>query len=797
MTTTKFQQLDGKEVSRKYLQQLIEEAKQENNTEVVYRLSKILLDNPKYKTFTIQVKSYPTSLNAPRHKGAYKEALTSCGRLRKGWRFIKGSVVKARPQVPKPNRKGLAGTKQKEGLTSKGRLKKGYKYKAGGNIVKVTSKKKSGVISASKTPQSAKGLPIEFLAGLDYIEAEDNEINSLNAPVKPDQIYQMITDMVVDAVNKSKGDGKLGWNQDFFYGGYQMPANFISNKTYRGVNVLLLKNGNPYTVFKNPYFLTRKQINEKGGKIRLGAKGQMVVYFTRLYKFEGKEKKDELATYNKGKMIQHLKSKGLNDSHFDVLVETIPILKYYKIFNGEDIKGIDFKLDSLSELDKLRLGFLPKDDAINTDAKNQMAELIIKNFPKNTAKIKHGYKGASYNGLHDVVKMPNYEAFYKSENYYSTLFHEMIHSTGHPSRLNRPLGNPFGSVPYAKEELIAEFGAVFLSAQAGILWKTQQNHADYLKNWQMALQFMGEDKTLLMRSATEAQKAVDYLLQVDENKEPKFYREIKKVTTKPTPKLPPKQLVYVTKSTPKKPILAQPIVSEVSAPKKRNSLAYKRSQRKNKTFEMYDIQDKDLATFLGDLEIKSKESLVLTIAGKQGSGKTRFAFRFMNILAQKYKVGHASMEEHPDSKVYWDKVDMYFNKKAEENIDNPEIKNLSQLDKLIKENEVIVIDSFAKLKELDNKLEVDTHLRKKYNGKLFLIVFQQTTDGKMRGGSKSGFDGDCIFFVEKDADFKKYYVYTDKNRYQTKSLEKLQYNIYSGKLNNINSSTEEIQEVEF
>lgn len=143
MTTTKFQQLDGKEVRRKYLEQLIEEAKQENNTEVIYRLSKILLDNPDYRTFTIEVKSYPTALNAPRHKGLYREALTSCGRLRKGWRFIKGSVVKARPQVPKPNRKGLYGAKPKEGLTPTGRLKKGYKYTAGGNIVKVTSKKKA------------------------------------------------------------------------------------------------------------------------------------------------------------------------------------------------------------------------------------------------------------------------------------------------------------------------------------------------------------------------------------------------------------------------------------------------------------------------------------------------------------------------------------------------------------------------------------------------------------------------------------------------------------------------------
>lgn len=641
------------------------------------------------------------------------------------------------------------------------------------------------------------------MAGLDYIEADDNEINSLNAPIKPDQIYQMITDKVVEAMGKSKGEGELGWDENFLAnGGYLMPANFISKNTYRGVNILLLKNGNPYAVFENPYFLTFKQVQEKGGKIRKGAKGRMVVYFTRLYIFEGKEKKDEFKTYNKQKMLQHLKSKGLNASHFEVLVETIPILKYYKVFNGTDIEGIDFDLDSLTDIEKSKLGFIPKSEDNNTDAKNPMAELIIKNFPKNTAKIKHGFQGASYNSRTDIVKMPNYEAFYSSERYYSTLFHEMIHSTGYPSRLNRPLGHRFGSVPYAKEELIAEFGAVFLSAQAGILWKTQKDHADYLKNWQMVLQFMGEDKTLLMRSATEAQKAVDYLLQVSDQNEPKFYREIKSVIQERKEKSiavqETEQLTLALNRSQAKPIKPTLIKRDkFPGTSRKNSLANRRKLRGNRKFELYDIDDKDLATFLGNIEIKPKESLVLTIAGKQGSGKTRFAFRFMNILAQKYKVGHASMEEHPDSKVYWDKVDMYFNKKAEENIDNPEIKNLSQLDKLIKENDVIVIDSFAKLKELDNKLEVDTYLRKKYNGKLFLIVFQQTTDGKMRGGSKSGFDGDCIFFVEKDADFKKHYVYTDKNRYQTKSLEELQYNIYSGKLNSSFENAEHLQEIEF
>lgn len=128
-----FNALNGKDISRDELIQLIEKAKKTNHTEVVYRLSKILLENPDFDTFTITVKQYPTALNAPYHVGAYKEALTKSGKLRKGWRFEKGRIIKT-SKIPKPSKK--------EGLKASGKLKKGYRYTKGGKIEKITSKKK-------------------------------------------------------------------------------------------------------------------------------------------------------------------------------------------------------------------------------------------------------------------------------------------------------------------------------------------------------------------------------------------------------------------------------------------------------------------------------------------------------------------------------------------------------------------------------------------------------------------------------------------------------------------------------
>ena len=214
---------------------------------------------------------------------------------------------------------------------------------------------------------------------------------------------------------------------------------------------------------------------------------------------------------------------------------------------------------------------------------------------------------------------------------------------------------------------------------------------------------------------------------------------------------------------------------------RKNSLAQQLANAPTQT-ESYQIDRPDMAQFLGDMEIKNTDSLVITLTGGQGSGKTRFAFQFMNDLAQRYKVGHISIEEHPQSRLYMEKAHQYLNNNALNNIEAHDVRSLSEIDKIIRENDVIVIDSFQKIKEIDSKFEVDKDLRKKYNGKLFLVIFQQTTDGKMRGGSKSQFDGDIILFTEKFPNYQENYVYPDKNRYNPIPADQLKYNIFEKRL---------------
>lgn len=127
-------------------------------------------------------------------------------------------------------------------------------------------------------------------------------------------------------------------------------------------------------------------------------------------------------------------------------------------------------------------------------------------------KIVHGFAEATYSPLHDWVRMPDQAAFAPREAYYSTLFHELTHATGHRSRLERKgvtEGNAFGSDPYCQEELVAEMGAAFLCGHCGIEAKTINESASYIHHWLLRLK---SDKKLVVKAAADAQRAADFIL---------------------------------------------------------------------------------------------------------------------------------------------------------------------------------------------------------------------------------------------------------------------------------------------
>ena len=1126
---------------------------------------------------------------------------------------------------------------------------------------------KTGILklrTALSAPHQEDEIAFLSAAGIDYFpEAPDDQTQGLGKPVPTADIYKMVTDKIIGMLKSaSPTDYHRPWKDDAFF----IPLNYDSKKPYRGVNRLLLQERIGFAgAFRNPYFLTFKQIKKHKGTLKKGAKGYEVIYYSIRYVVPADKNSGRKAfsSTNAQKVLDFLHKYKLSED----IVGRIPMIRYYNVYNGADIENIDFKLD------ELQIGRAVPDSA----TENRAAQLIVENYP-NPPAIKNEGNQAYYNPASDYIKLPKQEQFDTVNDYYRTLFHELTHSTGHNKRLNRGIHLMLEKDDYAKEELVAEFGAVFLSAWAGIMWYNNKNHAAYLKGWNSAIKESQKDNKFLMRAASLAQQATDYILALDKDGNPAFLKKLQgKKASKNTPKTPTdksapsdsssnknvfleeyrlikatypehliivsmedhqnycmygkdaviaadilklqllklkrndefsisvgfkyknlreyleklvkagykvalKEYLYEPQNSPKKnttkspssdksapfqkptgqtvlfgkypetdtdrfkkmkvselrtftmkyynlylkgdsatiekyvkevvfintagrkiaygeamysakaaviahlktliknstynnwgdrkasdgkdvlgylnfkskitidnkkrhvrislvvykdrrtelknvevgknkkvPHFAQDPVgtlqdgrnetlsnesvaktvpnSTLSAPRhagilkealtekgklkkgwyfqdygiidpkgkyhplerdysleynliekelrdrafqqdekrkikgfeenkkleeaikvflkelskenkkhfknskamevfywafpftlernstfytfeesnpyinknlqeldkyfsddnelferlenyetlrryrlkslglhistkissfidkqgkvirgdsnklnqkyglsapevfvehspdpseqfapsitpRNNSLANKMATLQNRTFETFIIADPQMQAFLGDVERKNTGSTAITITGGAGSGKTRFAFQFINALAQNYKVGHASLEEQPDSKLYFDKVQQYLDQTAQANVEAPEIENMQDLQALIERNDVIVIDSFTKIREWDRNFLLDRDLRKKYNGKLFLIIFQQTVAGNMRGGTTSEFDGDIILYTQVFPDYRENYIYPSKNRYNSTPSEQLRYSVYHQQL---------------
>ena len=480
-----FNALDNREVSRKEVEQVLTQAKAENNTAIIYRLSRVLNDSPEATHFEITITHYdsPVGLSGVQHTGDYREALDDCGRLRKGWKFVKGNVIKVEKKE-----------KPKKGKTPK-------------NILKLRT--------ALSAPHQEDEIAFLAGAGIDYFEeAPDDQPRGLGKPIPAADIYKMITDKIIKMLKSTKAsDYKKTWKDDAFF----IPLNYDSKKPYRGVNRLLLQERIGFAgAFRNPYFLTFKQIKKHKGTLKKGAKGYEVIYYSIRYVVPADKNSGRKAysSTNAQKVLDFLHKYNLPESE----VTRIPMIRYYNVYNGADIENMDFKLD------ELQIGRAVPDSA----TENRAAQLIVENYP-NPPAIKNEGNQAYYNPASDYIKLPKQEQFDTVNDYYRTLFHELTHSTGHNKRLNRGIHLMLEKDDYAKEELVAEFGAVFLSAWAGIMWYNNKNHAAYLKGWNSAIKEAQNDNKFLMRAASLAQQATDYILNLNAKGEPAFLAELAKI----------------------------------------------------------------------------------------------------------------------------------------------------------------------------------------------------------------------------------------------------------------------------
>jgi antirestriction protein ArdC len=279
-------------------------------------------------------------------------------------------------------------------------------------------------------------------------------------------LYAEITKQITDMLEA----GTVPWRSPIMGRGTAgHPKNLESGKQYRGINVFLLAFTAYAKGYGSSYWMTFNQAKERGGSVRKGEKSAMVVFYK---KYETEDRVTHEPT-------------------------TIPVMRYYRVFNAEQVDGIDIP-------DKVP--FTP------IDFKPVEAAESMVNAYADAPGIERGGTQAFYRPSEDRVQIPEPTRFASSEEFYSTLLHELAHSTGHSKRLDRKLDTdpkPFGSADYGKEELVAEMAAAFLCAHAGIAPATLENQAGYLAGW---IKIIKEDKKLVIASASAAQKAADWIL---------------------------------------------------------------------------------------------------------------------------------------------------------------------------------------------------------------------------------------------------------------------------------------------
>jgi antirestriction protein ArdC len=282
-------------------------------------------------------------------------------------------------------------------------------------------------------------------------------------------VYTRITDAIVAELEKGVRPWHKPWNAEHAAGRITRPLRF-NGVPYQGINVLMLWGEASARGYAAPFWMTFRQAKELGGHVKKGERGALVVYADRIRKTE-----TDLLTGQES-------------------TQEIPFMKGYSVFNVEQIEGLPEHYRALAA---------PRMEEIERNARADEFFAALK------ADIRHGGNKAYYAGGEDYVQMPPFEAFETPESYYATLAHECTHWTRHPSRLEREFGRKrWGDEGYAMEELVAELGAAFLSADLDLTPEPRPDHAAYIASW---LKVLKEDKRAIFSAASHSQRAADFL----------------------------------------------------------------------------------------------------------------------------------------------------------------------------------------------------------------------------------------------------------------------------------------------
>ena len=279
-------------------------------------------------------------------------------------------------------------------------------------------------------------------------------------------IFQRVTDMIVSAIEEGAPSYRMPWRTS---GGFpNSPINAVSNRPYRGINVLVLWATAQERGYKSGTWATYKQWSELGAQVRKGEKSANVVF----WKFFDRDEEQQDGAANSENRARK-----------------IPMARDYWVFNSEQVEGY-----AQAETPK--------------PSREERIESAEAFFHQVGIDVQPGGNRAFYRLETDSVHMPPFAAFKEPLFYYSVLCHETTHWSGAEHRLKRDLTGRFGSESYAVEELVAELGAAFLCAELGLPTDPREDHAPYIASW---LKVLKHDKRAIFTAAAKAQQAADWI----------------------------------------------------------------------------------------------------------------------------------------------------------------------------------------------------------------------------------------------------------------------------------------------
>lgn len=282
-------------------------------------------------------------------------------------------------------------------------------------------------------------------------------------------LYQRVTNQIVAAIEKGAGKWEMPWHRAG--GPLTKPLNAVSNRPYRGLNVLVLWAAAQTHGYGSRYWATYRQWQGEDCQVKKGEKATCVVFYKQLNNDDDNSEESEIGQRRR------------------------LMARAFFLFNAEQVQGWSKPVPQ------------PADPVLRLES----AERLV---TATAADIRFEGDAALYVPSQDYIGMPERERFVGSrtststEAFYATLLHELVHWSGHPTRLDRDLSTRFGSEAYAVEELVAELGSAFLCAELGISLQPRLDHASYLAHW---LSVLKADKRAIFTASGKAWAAASFL----------------------------------------------------------------------------------------------------------------------------------------------------------------------------------------------------------------------------------------------------------------------------------------------